>query len=63
MGLAAMHLMSRRASMKDFKLATVAAVLGLDVDDGKMHNARYDVVLMRQMFEYLKNGQGGTEST
>ena len=54
MGIAAVHLMSRRATMKDFKLATVAAELGLEVDDGKMHDARYDVGLTREMFNCFK---------
>ncbi len=53
-GLAAVHLMSRRAAIEDFKLPTVAEALGLDVDGGKMHDAQYDVELMRQVFGLLR---------
>jgi len=53
MGMAAVHLMERRAGMKDFKLLTVARELGLKVDEGKMHDARYDVEVTREMFKIL----------
>ena len=51
MGMAAVHLMSRRAGMKDFKLLTVARELGLKVDEAKAHDARYDVEVTRAMFK------------
>lgn len=54
MGMAAVHLMTRRAGMKDFKLLTVARELGLKVDEAKMHDARYDVALTREMFRILR---------
>ena len=53
MGMAAVHLMSRRAGMKDFKLLTVARELGLKVDEAKAHDARYDIALTRAMFKVL----------
>ncbi len=54
MGMAAVHLMSRRAAMKDFKLLTVAQELGLQVDASKMHDARYDIALTRKLFKILQ---------
>ena len=46
-------MMQRRAGMIDFKLLTVARELGLKVDEGKMHDARYDVEVTREMFKIL----------
>jgi len=54
MGMAAVHVMSRRAGMKDFKLLTVARELGLKVDEVKMHDTRYDIALTREMFKILR---------
>lgn len=53
MNMAAVHLMNRRAEMKDFKLLTVAKELGLAVDETKAHDARYDIALTRKMFKAL----------
>ena len=53
MGMAAVHLMRRRAGMKDFKLLTVARELGLTVDETKAHDARYDIALTRKIFQVL----------
>lgn len=53
MGMAAAHLMERRAGMKDFKLATVARALGLKVDDTKTHDAQYDIALTLKLFKIL----------
>ena len=53
MGMAAVHLMERRAGMKDFKLLTVARELGVKVEETKMHDARYDVEVTREMFKIL----------
>lgn len=53
MNIAAVHLMTRRAGMKDFKLLTVAKGLGLAVDETKAHDARYDIGLTRKMFKVL----------
>lgn len=59
MGMAAVHLMSRRAGMKDFKLLTVARELGLKVDVERMHDARYDIALTRAMFKVLCGKNSG----
>ncbi len=50
MGLAVAALIHRRATMKDFKLATVAEAMGLHVDGGQVHDAAYDVELSRRLF-------------
>ena len=53
MGMAAIHFMQTRGSMQDFKLLTVARALGLEVDETKLHDARYDIALTREMFQVL----------
>ena len=53
MKMAAVHLMTRRAGMKDFGLLTVAKELGLAVDEAKAHDARYDIALTRKMFKVM----------
>jgi len=53
MGIAAVVLMNKRPTLPDFKLATVAKALGLDVDTAKTHDALYDIRLTRQMFLLL----------
>ena len=50
MGLAAVVMMDKRPTLPDFKLATVAKALGLEVDATKTHDALYDIRLTRQMF-------------
>ena len=54
MGMAAVHFMEQRADMQDFKLLTVARALGLKVDETKLHDAKYDIALTRQMFQVLR---------
>ena len=46
--------MSRRPTMKDFKLATVAEASDLEVDGGKAHDAWYEVGLTRELFRLLR---------
>jgi DNA polymerase-3 subunit epsilon len=50
MGIASLVLMRQRPAIKNFRLATVARTLGLEVDSEKTHDALYDVELTRQMF-------------
>lgn len=54
MGLAAVMLMRRRAELVNFKLPSVAQTLGLDVDEGRAHDAQYDISLTREMFRLLR---------
>ena len=53
MGLAAVVLMNKRSSLPDFKLVTVAKVLGVKVDETKLHDAAYDIRLTREMYQIL----------
>jgi DNA polymerase-3 subunit epsilon len=53
MGLAAVRLMSRRCAMSDFKLLTVAKVLGSEVYGEKVHDAKYDIALTMEMYRRL----------
>lgn len=48
--LAMMRLGDRRAEMPNFKLATVAKELGIEVDEEQTHDALYDVRLAREVF-------------
>ena len=45
--IAAMKLRERRAEMPDFKQGTVARALGIEVDETRLHDALYDVVICR----------------
>lgn len=51
--LAAKHFIHRRSSMPDMKLGTVAAALGIEVDEEKQHDAEYDVDLTWQAYQLL----------
>ena len=48
--LATMRLINERHKMPDFKLKTVCAHLGIDVDEIRLHDAIYDVELTRQLY-------------
>ncbi len=52
---AAFGLMRRRSSLNNFKLATVAKVLGLEFDEASMHDALYDIELTRELFYLLRD--------
>jgi len=51
--LASFRLMGARKYMPDFKQGTVAKALGIEVDDTKLHNALYDLSILRQIFYKL----------
>lgn len=53
MVLATQHLMERRPDMENFKLHTVARELGVEVDEARLHDGSYDVLLTKQMYEIL----------
>jgi DNA polymerase-3 subunit epsilon len=50
MVLAAEYLKHRRHAMIDFKLKTVAAELGIDVDESRLHDGSYDIELTRRIY-------------
>lgn len=39
--------------MKDFKLATVAAFLGIEIDQSKLHDASYDLMLTYEIYKLI----------
>ena len=51
MVLATQHLKEQRHLMTDFKLKTVAAQLGFDIDETKLHDAEYDIMLTRAIYQ------------
>lgn len=53
MVLAAQKLMLRRPDMENFKLHTVAAMLGVRVDESRLHDAEYDNHLTMCIYEQV----------
>lgn len=53
MVLAANHLKEKRPSMPDFKLATVATHLGIVPDPARLHEAMYDTILAKQIYDFI----------
>ena len=61
MSLAAIRLMATRQTLPNFRLATVAASVGVSVEDKGLHDALYDVRIMRELFLRLGGtGMGAT---
>ena len=53
MALASEYLIDRRANMPSFKQSRVAMELGIQVDPDKLHDAAYDMKLMRQIYRIV----------
>lgn len=53
MVLASAYLATRRPEMENFKLSTVAKTLGIEVTDGDLHNAMYDIDLTKAIFDII----------
>lgn len=53
MVLASKYLAEKRHEMEDFKLKTVAKMLGLEIDESKLHDAVYDIMLTKQIYEIV----------
>lgn len=51
--IAAIKLGVRRFEMQNFKLATVAAEVGIPVDASKLHDAQYDIDLTIALFDWV----------
>lgn len=49
--LAAHFLKATRMNMLDFKLKTVAKELGIELDETKLHDASYDIMLTREIYK------------
>jgi DNA polymerase-3 subunit epsilon len=50
MVLASQYLMEQRPKMENFKLATVAKELGINIDETKLHDAQYDISLTKAIY-------------
>lgn len=53
MVLATNYLLDIRPDMDNFKLSTVAATLGVQVDGDSLHNALYDIELTKAVFDIV----------
>lgn len=53
MVLAAEYLKTERHKMADFKLKTVAAYLGIPVEESRLHDAQYDIELTRSIYQII----------
>jgi DNA polymerase III subunit epsilon len=60
--LASYSLMEERPRLNDFKLATVARHLGLEVDDSKLHDSMYDIYLTIGIMGKIKERNASTEN-
>ncbi len=53
MVLASQYLIDRRHKIPNFKLMSVAAELGIDIDEAKLHDANYDILLTRAVYNIV----------
>lgn len=53
MVLAAEYLKGKRHEMIDFKLKTVAAFMGIAVDESQLHDSSYDIELTRSIYKKI----------
>lgn len=51
--LAANRLKKERHKMQNFKLMTVAKYLGIDVDEDKAHDGKYDIEITKEVFKIV----------
>lgn len=54
MVLASNYLKDKRSELENFKLATVAKFLGIEVDERQTHDALYDIQLTKSIHEIVK---------
>lgn len=54
MSMAMERLESARDELENFKLATVCAHMGIEVDASKLHDSQYDIHLTRELFKICK---------
>ena len=55
MFLAAEFMKNERHQMKNFKLGTVAATLGISFNDADLHNAMEDIRITKEIYERITN--------
>jgi len=53
MVLAGQYLMAWRPTMKDFKQSSVAKQFGIEIDESRLHDADYDVEVLRSIYRYM----------
>lgn len=53
MVLASWYLADERQNLSDFKLATVAKYLGINVSDADLHDAHYDIWLTKEVYNIV----------
>jgi DNA polymerase-3 subunit epsilon len=51
MVLATYYLLDRRSKMENFRLATVAREMGIDIENEKLHDAFYDLYLTKSIYD------------
>ena len=54
--LATPHLAHKQPDMENFKLATVARHLGIEVIEEKLHDASYDIALTKAIYDVIFRG-------
>lgn len=52
--LASNYLKKERHFMQDFKLKTVAKQLGIEIDETRLHDAEYDILITREIFNIVQ---------
>lgn len=52
--LASNYLKKERHLMQDFKLKTVAKQLGIEIDETRLHDAEYDILITREIFNIVQ---------
>lgn len=55
--LAVNHFLEQRDEIKSFKLMDVARLVGIEVDEEKLHDAKYDIELTRDIYYRITNAQ------
>lgn len=53
--LASDYLETKRGTMENFQLKTVAKELGIEVNDDQLHDGMYDIELTRKIHKIIKN--------
>lgn len=53
MVLATPYLASQRSQMENFKQGTVAKVLGIEIDEGRLHDALYDIQVCKSIYDIV----------
>lgn len=55
MVLAAHQMRDRRSELSNFKLITVCKAFGIEIDDTKLHDSLYDILITKQLYQKIEN--------